>query len=169
MSFSPPLVFFSSLPREKKEKSFKIAFLPKNVYSYFPLLQFCITLLYLTLILKILFTSLVFLNLKLVVFSRVLCSTSFYFLYKPLTHLSVLKLFMIVRIFMLLNFLINVPRLSFILLSSNILLFSSIVTPTTPLKFFLCNLNTLECTLNIGLHQFVLCWFFYVSVSSKWP
>ena len=51
-------------------------------------------------------------------FARVLCSILFYSFYKPLTILTVLKynLFMIIHVFMLLNFLINIPRMNFIFL-----------------------------------------------------
>lgn len=62
-------IFFFSFPG-KSEKSFKIAVFPKTYILFF--LHFHITLLYLTSYSQNTF-SLVFLNLKLVVFSRVFC------------------------------------------------------------------------------------------------
>lgn len=104
-----------------------------------------------------LFIFLVSLNLKLIMFSRVLCSTLFYFLNKPLTPLTDLKYdsFMIIHVFMPLNFLNNVPGMTFFLFIQHITLqLNSHSYNATPNSFknFLCNSNYISIYLEYYLH-----------------
>lgn len=99
-----------------------------------------------------------------------------YFLYKPLTPLRVLKYnpFMIVHVFMLLKFLINVPGLSFIFLSIQhiSLQLSCPSCNATPVSFknYLCDFKYIGKDLEYSASICIsICPFIYVSNLSNDP